>query len=304
MKDRFGQLQDALDKPGGRGGGSYTNKAFSTVDLDLDDLSAHSGSNHATVAPDNNPELNSILQEAQHVRQEIQQIQEDHAQLREQNYHALNNTLMDDTSEVIQDANNISADIKARGEAVLQRLHRMNKETRKLEVQRGSTNHVVRIARTQYTNLSTTFREVMFNYNETELGHRENCKRLIQRQMAIVGRDVTSEEVEEMMESGQQLNIFNALTDGKTAQSALTQIASRHKELLDLEKRIQGVQELFLDVAVLTEEQGAVLNNIETNVQKTEATIAGASVKLNKAKRYDKNNPIKKLFCCCFPCCK
>ncbi|XP_041704160.1 syntaxin-11-like [Coregonus clupeaformis] len=304
MKDRFGQLQDTLDKPGGRGGGGYTNKAFSTVDLDLDDLSAHLGSNHATVAPDNNPELNSILQEAQHVRQEIQQIQEDHAQLREQNYHALNNTLMDDTSEVIRDANNISADIKARGEAVLQRLHRMNKETRKLEVQRGSTNHVVRIARTQYTNLSTTFREVMFNYNETELGHRENCKRLIQRQMAIVGRDVTSEEVEEMMESGQQFNIFNALTDGKTAQSALTQIASRHKELLDLEKRIQGVQELFLDVAVLTEEQGAVLNNIETNVQKTEATIAGASVKLNKAKRYDKNNPIKKLFCCCFPCCK
>ncbi|XP_064783729.1 syntaxin-11-like [Oncorhynchus masou masou] len=301
MKDRFGQLQDALDEPGG--GGDYTNEAFTNVDLDLNDLSAHSGRNRATVAPDNDPELNSILQEAQSVRQEIQQIQEDHAQLRDQNYHALNKTFMDDTSDVIRDANYIATDIKARGGAVLQRLHRMNRETRKLEVQRGSTDHVVRIARTQYTNLSTTFREVMFDYNETELGHRENCKKLIQRQMAIVGRDVTSEEVEEMMESGQQLNIFNALADG-TAQSALTQIASRHKELLDLEKRIQGVQELFLDVAVLTEEQGAVLNNIETNVQKTEAPIADARVQLNKAKRYDKNNPIKKLCCCCFPCCK
>lgn len=50
---------------------------------------------------------------------------------------------------------------------------------RELEVQRGSTDHVVHIARKQYTNLSTTFREVKFSYNEMELVRRENCKRQI-----------------------------------------------------------------------------------------------------------------------------
>lgn len=56
---------------------------------------------------------------------------------------------------------------------------------RELEVQRGSIDHVVHIAQEQYTNLSTTFREVMFSYNEMELVRRENCKRQIQRRMNI-----------------------------------------------------------------------------------------------------------------------
>lgn len=55
---------------------------------------------------------------------------------------------------------------------------------------------------------------------------------------------------------------------------------------------------------ILTEEQGAVLNNMETNVQKTEANIEDVRVQMDKAKRHDKNNLINKLFCGCFPCYK
>uniref|UniRef100_A0A4W5RMU5 t-SNARE coiled-coil homology domain-containing protein n=1 Tax=Hucho hucho TaxID=62062 RepID=A0A4W5RMU5_9TELE len=160
-------------------------------------------------------DVKSMLLETQHVRQEIQQIQEDRAQLLDQNYHALNNTLSDDTSDVIRDANRIAADIKARGE---------------LEVQRGSTDHMVHIAQKQYTNLSTTFR---------------------------VG---------------------------------------------DVQLQRDGAGELFLNVPVLIDEQGAALNNMETNIQK--ANIEGARVQMDKAKRHDKNNPINKLFCGCFPCYK
>lgn len=96
---------------------------------------------------------------------------------------------------------------------------------RELEVQRGSTDHVVHIARKQYTNLSTTFREVKFSYNEMELVRRENCKRQIL--------------------DGWKFNIFNALADGKTAQLVLTQIASRHKELLDPEKGSRRFRSFF-----------------------------------------------------------
>ncbi|CAB1335540.1 unnamed protein product [Coregonus sp. 'balchen'] len=48
MKDRFCQLQDVLDEPGG--GGCYTNETFTTVDLD--DLSAHTGFDQAAATPD------------------------------------------------------------------------------------------------------------------------------------------------------------------------------------------------------------------------------------------------------------
>lgn len=107
---------------------------------------------------------------------------------------------------------------------------------------------------------------------------------------------VTAEELDEMLEEG-RWNVFadNVQSEGKTARTALTQIEQRHQELLDLEKRIRGVHEVFLDVALLVEEQGSMANAIQTTVQQTEVATADAVAKIETAKRHDRNNPFKKL---------
>ncbi|KAG8011328.1 Syntaxin-11 [Nibea albiflora] len=66
----------------------------------------------------------------------------------------------------------------------------------------------IQLIRLEYASLSNGFRDAMFDYNEAEMNHRDNIKSQIQRQMEIVGREVTGEEVEEMIETG-QWNIFN-----------------------------------------------------------------------------------------------
>ena len=86
------------------------------------------------------------------------------------------------------------------------------------------------------------------------------------------------------------------------SETALLQIESRHQELLELERRVQAVQELFLDVAVLVEEQGAAVENIQKNVQNADAAVQVGLGKLERATAADKNNPFKKMFCGCFPC--
>lgn len=104
------------------------------------------------------------------------------------------------------------------------------------------------------------------------MSHREACKRQIRRQLEAVGREVSTEELEEMTEGGEP-NVFGLQAEGRTAHSALLQIESRHKELLELERRIQGIQELFLDVSLLSQEQGAAVENIQRNVQNTEVMV-------------------------------
>ncbi len=268
-------------------------EGLSTVDLD------NLSEGEAATASHPDQDLDGVLQEAQQIRQEIQQIQNDITELKDVNYQALNKTSHPIATK--RDSNAIGADVKRRGEAVLQRLHVMNALRGELEAQRGSSDPSARIAQTQYECLSSALREVMFCYNDTEMSHKEACKRQIQRQMEVVGREVSEKELEEMMESG-ELSVFSVQVEGKTARSALLQIESRHKELMELEKRIEGIRELFLDVAVLTEEQGAAADNIQKNVQKTEVTIQEARVRLDDAITSDKNNPIKKLLCGCFPC--
>ncbi|XP_022059933.2 syntaxin-11-like [Acanthochromis polyacanthus] len=267
-------------------------EGFSTVELENFEQAT-------AAASDSDQDLDAVLQEAQQIRLEIQQIQNDISELKDVNYQALNKTSFPSVTK--RDANVIGADIKRRGEAVLHRLHMMNDLQGQLEAQRGSSHPTARIARTQYHCLSNALREVMFSYNDTEMNHREACKRQIQRQMEVVGREVSEEDLEEMMEDG-EVTVFSAQLQGKTAHSAFQQIESRHQELRELEKRIEGIQELFLDVAVLVEEQGVAVENIQKNVQTAEVSLQEGIGKLERATASDKNNPFKKLFCGCFPC--
>ncbi|XP_036928476.1 syntaxin-11-like isoform X3 [Acanthopagrus latus] len=279
MRDRLTHLHQVQTDPEG----------FSPVELD----------NFSEAAAASHPDLDGVLMEAQKIRLEIQQIQNDISELKDVNYQTLNKTSYPIAAK--RDSNAIGADIKRRGEAVLQQLHMMNSLRGELEAERGSSDPTARIARTQYQCLTSALREVMFSYNDAELSHREACKRQIQRQMEVVGREVSVEELEEVMES-EEFNVFSPQVEGKTARSALVQIESRHKELMELEKRIEGIQELFLDVAVLTGEQGAAINNIQKNVQNTGVITQEAIAQLDRAKASDKNNPFKKMFCGCFPC--
>lgn len=296
MRDRLSNLQEMSN-----GHVEQMEYAESTVSDTFSNVDLEEELPHEAVVFDNSPALVEVFSQSQDIHREIQLIRLEVKRLREQNsrMHQGVTTM----STIKRDSNAIGADIKSRAEDVLVRLKEMDGVAHKLEEEHGSNSAVTRIARTQYACLSNGFRDTMFDYNEAEMSHRENCKAQIQRQMEIVGREVSGDEVEEMIEKG-QWNIFtdNIMAEGKTAKSALSQIEKRHQELLDLESRINGIHEIFLDIAMLVEEQGPMLTSIQTNVQKTDEGIQEALVKLGRAKRHDKNNPFKKMFCSCFPC--
>lgn len=297
MRDRLSHMQELSSsnvEPMEYAESTMTD-SFSNVDLE-EELP------HEAVVFDNSPDLAEIFAQSQDIHREIQLIRLEVKRLREQNSRMLQGVTT--MSTIKRDSNAIGADIKSRAEGVLKRLKDMDSLAHQLEEIHGENSSTARIARTQYACLSNGFRDAICEYNETEMSHRGNCKAQIQRQMEIVGREVTGEEVEEMIETG-QWNIFtdNVVAEGKTARSALTQIEKRHKELVDLETRISGISEIFLDVAMLVEEQGSMVTTIQTNVQKSGEYTQEALVKLSKAKRHDKNNPFKRMFCGCFPCC-
>lgn len=296
MRDRLSHLQEMSN-----GSVEAIEDAVSTVSDTFSNVDLEEELPHEAIVFDNSPALAEVFSQSQEIHREVQLIRLEVKRLREQNSRILQGTTT--MSTIKRDSNAIGADIKSRAEGVLSRLKDMDGTAHKLEEAHGSNSAITRIARTQYACLSNGFRDAMFDYNEAEMSHRENCKAQIQRQMEIVGREVTGEEVEEMIETG-QWNAFtdNIMSEGKTARSALTKIEKRHQELLDLENRIKGIHEIFLDIALLVEEQGPMLTSIQTNVQKTDEHLQEALVKLGRAKRHDKNNPFKKMFCSCFPC--
>ncbi|KAG7471101.1 hypothetical protein MATL_G00120840 [Megalops atlanticus] len=135
----------------------------------------------------------------------------------------------------------------------------------------------LRIRKTQHSTLSRKFVEVMSEYNATQSDYRERCKGRIQRQLEITGRNTTNEELESMLESDNPA-IFTSgiIMDSNITQQAMNEIETRHNEIIKLENSIRELHDMFMDMAMLVESQGDLVNNIEKNVRSAEEYVERA----------------------------
>uniref|UniRef100_UPI00398EC512 syntaxin-2-like isoform X2 n=1 Tax=Pristiophorus japonicus TaxID=55135 RepID=UPI00398EC512 len=145
----------------------------------------------------------------------------------------------------------------------------------------------LRIRKTQHSTLSRKFANVMTKYNEIQILFRERSKGRIQRQLEITGRTTTDDELEEMLESGNP-SIFTSdiISDTQITRQALNEIESRHKDIIKLEASIRELHDMFVDMAMFVEQQGEMINNIETNVVNATEYIERAKEETKKAVRY------------------
>ncbi|XP_005389296.1 PREDICTED: syntaxin-11 [Chinchilla lanigera] len=245
--------------------------------------------------------LESLYRDIQDIQEDNQLLAADVRRLGKQNARFL--TSMRRLSSIKRDTNSIAKAIKARGEGIHRKLRALKELSEAAEAQHGAHSAVARISHAQYSALTRAFQQAMHEYNQAEMKQRDNCKIRIQRQLEIMGKDVSGEQIEDMFEQG-KWDVFseNLLADVKGARAALSEIESRHRELLRLESRIRDVHELFLQMAVLVEQQADALNVIEFNVQRTRDYTGEAKAQVRRAVQYKRRNPCRTICCFCCPC--
>lgn len=248
--------------------------------------------------------MDSLLKEAHSMRQEnclLQQEVELLVQNNEQVTIAVN-----ELSTLKQDSNSIAKRIHERSEALYVRLKDLGERSQQLEETEGPYAAVTRIARSQHTTLSRAFHAIMSDFNQAEENQKEECRARLQRQASILGKEVTGEQLDLLVEGGGEGwgELCHSLqTDGKSSQWALSEIQGRHKELVDLEDRLKEIRDLFLQMAMLVEEQGSMINSIEANVCGTQEYIDRVNVHIKRALEYKRKNPFQQC-CACLPCCR
>nr|XP_029493528.1 syntaxin-2-like isoform X2 [Oncorhynchus nerka] len=183
------------------------------------------------------------------------------------------------TNEIKSDANSVRVKLKS----MEQRLPKDDVSNR------ASVDF--RIQKTQHTVVSRKFVEVMSQYNKTQVSFRERSKGRIQRQLEITGRVTSNEELEDMLESGNP-SIFTSdiISDSQVTRQALNEIVSRHQDIIRLESSIKELHAMFMDMAMLVENQGDMVNNIENNVSNAAEYIGRAKEETKKAVRYQKKS--------------
>ncbi|CAK9810098.1 Syntaxin-1A homolog [Anthophora plagiata] len=151
----------------------------------------------------------------------------------------------------------------------------------------------VRIKTLQYTTMLRLFCEVMEDYNISMLRYQEKCRLLLHQQKMLIRKHITSEELDKLLDA-QENNLFvdNILEDSRIARQQLSDIQSRHNDILKLEKSITEIRDMFTEIAFLIEKQAKHVNSVEYFAGTTADNVDSGRTGLKKAeersRRYKK----------------
>ncbi|XP_069023476.1 syntaxin-3-like [Embiotoca jacksoni] len=159
----------------------------------------------------------------------------------------------------------------------------------------------LRIRKSQHAILAKKFVEVMTKYNEAQVDFRDKSKGRIARQLEITGKATTDEELEEMLEGGNAAVFSAGIMDSKINQQALNEIEARHKDIMRLESSIKELHDMFVDIAMLVENQGGMIDRIESNMDQSVGFVERAVADTKKAAKFQQEARRKQMmiFCCC-----
>ncbi|KAF7726512.1 Plasma membrane t-SNARE, secretory vesicle fusion [Apophysomyces ossiformis] len=129
-------------------------------------------------------------------------------------------------------------------------------------------NSDLNIRKTHVAKLKKDFLTAIQRYQDVERTFSKKYRQRVMRQIKIVKPDVTEEEVDAVIDSDQQNQIFaqSLMQTSRTGQAraVLSEVQTRHDDIKKIEKTILELQQLFMDMHMLVEQQGEVLNTIET----------------------------------------
>eukprot|EP00164_Ancoracysta_twista_P001034 GFYU01001347.1.p1 GENE.GFYU01001347.1~~GFYU01001347.1.p1 ORF type:complete len:303 (-),score=99.28 GFYU01001347.1:177-1085(-) len=198
--------------------------------------------------------------------------------------------LMDETSASAQD-------LRTR----LKNMDKANKEF----VKKNPNSSEAKIRTNMSGTLTRKFVDLMSEYQEVQTKYKNKNRERVERQYKIVKPEASEDEVREVVEGKQNQTIFadQILAGPGRAQAAaaVADIQERHRDIIKLEQSIQELHQLFVDMSILVESQGELLDQIEYTVNQTVAFTSKGVNELIDAKKWQ--TKARKKMCCLIIIC-
>ncbi|GMY14263.1 syntaxin-132-like, partial [Fagus crenata] len=123
--------------------------------------------------------------------------------------------------------------------------------------------------------------------------HQEYCEVVERRVFTVTGTRADEETIERLIDTGDSEQIFQkAIQEQGRGQimATVAEIHERHDAVREVERKLLDLQQIFLDMAVLVDAQGEMLDNIESQVSSAVDHVQQGNTALQKAKKLQKNS--------------
>jgi syntaxin 1B/2/3 len=141
--------------------------------------------------------------------------------------------------------------------------------------------------RNLHSALTRKFMGTLTEYQNSQKRNRDACRDRFIRQYRIVNPNATQDEIESKLQGtgGQQLfsNQLLESTRSQRAKLALHEVEERHKEVERIGQSSVQVNQLFVDLQRMVDQQGETLDRIEDNVNSAAVQLEQGTTHLEKA---------------------
>lgn len=189
----------------------------------------------------------------------------------------------------VDEAGKIARNLKARLEAI----NKENVANRKKPGCEKGTG--VDRSRMNMTNaLTKKFRELMTEFQTLRQKIQDEYRAIVERRViTVTGTRPDEETIDRLIDTGDGEQIFQkAIEEMGRGQvlNTLEEIQERHDAVIEIEKKLLDLYQIYLDMAVLVEAQGEILDNIESQVTNAMDHVNMGTDALNTAKNLQKKS--------------
>ncbi|CAH9101235.1 unnamed protein product [Cuscuta epithymum] len=138
------------------------------------------------------------------------------------------------------------------------------------------------------------FKDKMMEFQTLRESIHQEYREVVERRVfTVTGNQADEETIDRLIETGDGEQIFQkAIREQGRGQimDTLAEIQERHDAVIELERKLLELQQIFLDMAVLVDAQGDMLNNIESQVHAAVDHVQSGTTALQKAKKLQRNS--------------
>lgn len=200
-----------------------------------------------------------------------------------------------DIEKVLLLVNQASVDIK-------KLLDQLNNDNQRIEpiAEKGSGD--IRMRTLHYASLLRQFSEAMKKFKKTQRLFSQKQQEQIKATYLIVRPYATMRELNKLFDATGEMVMTRSdilkLGDKGDLAKHLAEVRARHENVVNIEKGISALNQMFIDLEVMVDEQGDVLESIEDSLEHIEDYLDEAAVNMQEARELKK--AIRKKRCSIF----
>lgn len=203
-------------------------------------------------------------------------------------------------SKITQDMAEVTQNTSKKINKTKQKLDLMKAKTEELATTKQLNKTEFRVRENLVKALMSKFATAVQTYKEAQEKYKQQLRSKVKRTVMIVNENATEEEINDVMQREGGLQEYLQEQIGgvvhQEIQQAYNNAVERQIEIERLESSMQELAKMFLDMAMLVDMHGEMLDNIENNVLQTKEFVEDGNNNITDAIVYQKQ--VRSRQCC------